>query len=36
VGVDSVYVEFKGQAHGAREGFPKDLLFEFWMKHSRR
>ena len=36
MGVDSVYVEFKGQAHGAREGFPKDLLFEFWMKHSRR
>jgi len=34
VGVDSVYVEFKGQGHGAGEGFPRDLLFEFWTKHS--
>ncbi len=34
VGVDSVYVEFKGQAHGAGVGFPKDLLFEFWTRHS--
>jgi predicted esterase len=33
-GVESVYVEFKGQGHGATEGFPKDLLFEFWTKHS--
>lgn len=34
-GVESVYVEFRGQAHGAREGFPRDLLFEFWTRHSR-
>ncbi|MBI2982674.1 MAG: hypothetical protein HYY42_00520 [Chloroflexi bacterium] len=33
-GVDSVYVEFTGQAHGARAGFPKDVLFEFWARHS--
>lgn len=33
-GVESVYVEFKGQRHGAGEGFPKDLLVEFWVKHS--
>lgn len=33
-GVDSVYVEFKGQGHGAREGFPRDLLLDFWLRHS--
>ena len=33
-GVDSVYVEFKGQGHSAGAGFPSDLLFEFWRKHS--
>jgi predicted esterase len=32
-GVESVYVEFKGQGHGAAPGFPKDLLFEFWTTH---
>jgi predicted esterase len=32
-GVDSVYVEFVGQGHGAGAGFPKDLLFEFWATH---
>lgn len=33
-GVESVYVEFAGQRHGAGEGFPRDLLVEFWVKHS--
>ncbi len=33
-GVDSVYVEFVGQGHGAGPGFPKDQLFAFWMTHS--
>ncbi len=33
-GVESVYVEFKGQGHGASADFPKDLLVEFWTKHS--
>lgn len=34
-GVESVYVEFKGQGHGAGAGFPKDMLFDFWVKHSK-
>ncbi|HZP94959.1 MAG TPA: hypothetical protein VFC31_01295 [Candidatus Limnocylindria bacterium] len=33
-GVESVYVEFAGQGHGAGPGFPKQQLFEFWMRHS--
>jgi hypothetical protein len=33
-GVDSVYVEFAGQRHGAGAGFPRDLLFAFWTAHS--
>lgn len=33
-GIDSVYVEFPGQGHSAREGFNKKVLFDFWMKHS--
>jgi predicted esterase len=35
-GVESVYVEFAGQGHGAGPGFPKDALFEFWRRHSTR
>ncbi len=34
-GVDSVYVEFAGQGHGAGPGFPKDELFAFWSRHSK-
>ena len=34
VGIDSVYVEFPGQDHTAREGLDKNVLFDFWMKHS--
>ena len=34
-GVESVYVEFPGQGHGAGAGFPKDQLFDFWLAHSR-
>ncbi len=33
-GVESAYVEFPGQAHGAGPGFPKDRLFTFWLAHS--
>lgn len=34
-GVDSVYVEFPGQGHSANASFPKDVLFDFWIAHSR-
>lgn len=34
VGVESVYAEFTGQRHSAGAGFPKDLLFDFWLRHS--
>ena len=34
VGIESIYVEFPGQGHTAREGFDKGILFDFWMKHS--
>ena len=34
VGIDSVYVEFPGQGHSARDGFNKSVLFDFWLKHS--
>lgn len=33
-GVESEYVEFAGQGHGAGVGFPKDRLFQFWSAHS--
>lgn len=33
-GVESSYVEFRGQGHGAGLGFPKDELFAFWLAHS--
>ena len=34
VGIDSVYVEFPGQGHSARDGFNKSVLLDFWLKHS--
>ena len=34
VGIDSVYGEFPGQGHSARDGFDKNVLFDFWTKHS--
>lgn len=34
-GVESSYMEFAGQGHSAGAAFPKDVLFEFWLKHSR-
>ena len=35
-GIESVYVEFPGQGHGAGPAFPREQLFEFWVKHSVR
>lgn len=35
-GVESRYVEFPGQGHGAGPGFPKDELLAFWLGHSSR
>ena len=34
VGIDSVYAEFPGQGHSARDGFDKSVLLDFWLKHS--
>lgn len=33
-GIESVYVEFTGQGHGAGPGFPREQLFGFWVQHS--